>query len=82
MQARTKRVLSVVRRSHGLPGFELFAEGDLILSIGGKPVSRVRDLYGVTPQGELIQIDHRSGRAQVVSRVRATFYGACAMLRI
>ena len=41
-----------------------------------------RDLYGVTPQGELLQIDYRSGRAVVVLRVRATFYGACAMLRI
>ena len=41
-----------------------------------------RDLYGVTPQGELIQIDYRSGRAIVVTKVKATFYGACAMLRI
>ncbi len=41
-----------------------------------------RDLYGVTPQGELIQIDYRSGRAIVVTRVKATFYGSCAMLRI
>ena len=41
-----------------------------------------RDLHGVTPTGELIRIDHRSARATVVTKVRARFYGACAMLRI
>ncbi len=48
---RTKRVLSVVRRTQGLPGEALFAEGDLLLSIDGEPVSRVRDLYGVSRGG-------------------------------
>lgn len=48
---RTQRVLSVVRRAVGLPGFELFREGDLILSIDGDPVSRIRDLYRVTKGG-------------------------------
>ena len=41
-----------------------------------------RDLYGVTPQGELIQINLDNATAIVVTKVRATFYGSCAMLRI
>lgn len=41
-----------------------------------------RDLYGVTPRGELIRIDDTTGRAVVVTKVRARFYGSCAMLRI
>ncbi len=41
-----------------------------------------RDLYGVTSTGEVIEINFRTGGARVVTRVRATFYGACAMLRV
>jgi hypothetical protein len=40
------------------------------------------DLYGVTSTGEVIEINVRTGGAQVVTRVRVSFYGACAMLRV
>jgi len=46
-----RRVLSVMRRSVGLPGAELFREGDLILSIDGDPVTRARDLERMTYGG-------------------------------
>ncbi len=40
----SRRVLSVLRRSRGTPGDALFREGDLILSIDGRPVTRMRHL--------------------------------------
>ena len=86
---RTKRVLSVVRRSHGLPGFELFAEGDLILSIGGKPVSRVRDLYGVTRggrveiavlrEGEVVTLDVEPALLSGEGTTRAVLWGGALL---
>ncbi len=39
-----RRVLSVLRRSVGTPGEELFREGDLILAIDDKPVTRMRHM--------------------------------------
>jgi S1-C subfamily serine protease len=39
-----RRVLSVLRRSRGTPGDALFREGDLILAIDGRPVTRMRHL--------------------------------------
>ncbi|MBK7947241.1 MAG: trypsin-like peptidase domain-containing protein [Deltaproteobacteria bacterium] len=42
--ARSRRVFSVLRRSRGTPGDALFREGDLILAIDGKPVTRMRHL--------------------------------------
>ena len=39
-----RRVLSVLRRSVGTPGEELFREGDLILAIDANPVTRMRHL--------------------------------------
>ena len=41
-----------------------------------------RTLYGVTPEGEVLRIDHRTARARPVMRVSARFYGACALLRV
>jgi S1-C subfamily serine protease len=46
-----RRVLSVLRRTVGLPGEVHFREGDLILSIDGDPVTRARDLARVTHGG-------------------------------
>ncbi len=46
-----RRVLSVVRRALGMPGFDSFREGDLILSINGDPVTRHRDLWAVSLGG-------------------------------
>lgn len=40
----SRRVLSVLRRSRGTPGDGLFREGDLILAIDGRPVTRMRHL--------------------------------------
>lgn len=40
----SRRILSVLRRSRGTPGDVLFREGDLILSIDGRPVTRMRHL--------------------------------------
>jgi S1-C subfamily serine protease len=49
-----RRVLSVLRRSVGMPGEILFREGDLILSIDGDPVTRSRDLRRATHQGRFV----------------------------
>lgn len=46
-----QRVLSVLRRTAGLPGERLFREGDLLLAIDGEPVSRFRDLERATYAG-------------------------------
>jgi S1-C subfamily serine protease len=51
-----RRVLSVLRRSVGLPGEVLFREGDLILAIDGDPVTRSRDLSRAT-RGGRFEID-------------------------
>jgi len=42
--ADSRRVFSVLRRSRGTPGDALFREGDLILAIDGRPVTRIRHL--------------------------------------
>jgi S1-C subfamily serine protease len=44
---RSRRVLSVLQRSVGTPGDALFREGDLILAIDGKPVTRMRHMARV-----------------------------------
>ena len=49
-----RRVLSVLRRSVGMPGEILFREGDLILSIDGDPVTRMRDLRRATHEGRFV----------------------------
>ncbi len=49
-----RRVLSIVRRSVGMPGEILFREGDLILSIDGDPVTRARDLRRATHKGRFV----------------------------
>ncbi len=49
-----RRVLSVLRRSVGMPGEIVFREGDLILSIDGDPVTRVRDLRRTTYPGRFV----------------------------
>jgi S1-C subfamily serine protease len=52
-----RRILSVLRRSVGMPGEALFREGDLILSIDGDPVTRARSLRRATYAGRFeIQI--------------------------
>ncbi len=48
---RGRRVLSVLRRTVGLPGHRLFREGDLLLSLDGEPVSRDRDLRPLSRGG-------------------------------
>ncbi len=40
----SRRVFSVLRRTRGTPGDLLFREGDLILAIDGRPVTRMRHL--------------------------------------
>lgn len=64
---QTKRVLSVVRRSEGLPGATLFAEGDLILALDGDPVSRVRDLHRLTYGGRFTLDVLRGGEVVAVA---------------
>ena len=49
-----RRVLSVLRRSVGMPGEILFREGDLILSIDGDPVTRARELRRATHEGRFV----------------------------
>jgi S1-C subfamily serine protease len=46
-----RRVLSVRRRAVGMPGDRLFREGDLILSLDGRPVTRHRDLRPISLGG-------------------------------
>ncbi|MEZ4330161.1 MAG: trypsin-like peptidase domain-containing protein [Myxococcota bacterium] len=53
---RSRRVLSVLRRSVGTPGDALFREGDLILSIDGKPVTRMRHLARVD-RGRTVRVE-------------------------
>jgi S1-C subfamily serine protease len=48
-----RRILSVLRRSVGMPGEALFREGDLILSIEGDPVTSERSLRRATYAGRL-----------------------------
>jgi S1-C subfamily serine protease len=48
-----RRILSVLRRSVGMPGEVLFREGDLILSIDGDPVTSERSLRRATYAGRL-----------------------------
>jgi S1-C subfamily serine protease len=48
---KTKRVMSVVRRTKDMPGEDLFREGDLVLALDGEPVSRIRDLVRLTRGG-------------------------------
>jgi S1-C subfamily serine protease len=49
-----RRILSVLRRTVGTPGEILFREGDLILSIDGDPVTRVRNLGRMTHAGRFV----------------------------
>lgn len=46
-----RRVLSVLRRTAGMPGETAFREGDLILSLDGESVTRYRDLRPATSAG-------------------------------
>ena len=41
-----------------------------------------RTLWGLTPAGEVLEIERKTATATPRYRVRATFWGACAMLRI
>lgn len=72
----TKRVLSVVRRSVGVPAAEPFLEGDLLLSIGGEPVTRYRDLQRVTRGGRFSIEILREGEEQVLEVEPAPMSGA------
>jgi len=47
-----RRVLSVLRRTVGMPGDRLFREGDLILSLDHEPVTRHRDLRPLSRPGQ------------------------------
>jgi S1-C subfamily serine protease len=63
---KTQRVLSVVRRSLGMPGEALFREGDLILALDGDPVSRIRDLHRVSRGGRFEVEILRDGELQTI----------------
>lgn len=63
---KTKRVLSVVRRTIGTPGETLFREGDLILALDGDPVSRSRDLRRVSYGGQFKIEILRDGREETI----------------
>ena len=41
-----------------------------------------RSLFALTPQGEVLEVDWRTALVKPVYRVKATYYGACPMLRI
>lgn len=86
---KTRRVLSVVRRAHGLPGETLFAEGDLILALDGDPVSRVRDLYRTTyggrvtvdvlRGGEVLQVEVEPALMSGAGTTRAVLWGGALL---
>jgi len=61
-----RRVLSVVRRSAGMPGERHFEEGDLILEIDGDPVTRSRDLERASYGGRFSIEILREGEEQVL----------------
>ncbi|MEZ4355946.1 MAG: trypsin-like peptidase domain-containing protein [Myxococcota bacterium] len=61
-----RRVLSVLRRSIGLPGERLFREGDLILSLDGRPVTRGRDLRALSFGGHFAVEILRDGEAMTL----------------
>ncbi|MFK7897976.1 MAG: trypsin-like peptidase domain-containing protein [Myxococcota bacterium] len=61
-----RRVLSVLRRTVGMPGEQLFREGDLILSIDGDPVTRPLDLQRVTFGGRFVVEVLRDGEARKI----------------
>lgn len=52
----SRRVLSVLRRMVGTPGDALFREGDLLLAIDGRPVTRMRHL-GRLDRGRKVAIE-------------------------
>ena len=64
-----RRVLSVLRRSVGLPGERLFREGDLILSLDGEPVTRSRDLRAVSFGGPFMVEILRGGEEMMLEVV-------------
>lgn len=61
-----RRVLSVLRRTVGMPGESLFREGDLILSIDGDPVTRPLDLQRVSLGGRFIVEVLRDGEERKI----------------
>lgn len=61
-----RRVQSVVRRTFGLPGHSTFREGDLILSLDGRPVTRERDLRSLSKAGRYALEILRDGREMTV----------------
>ncbi|MHA7839077.1 MAG: trypsin-like peptidase domain-containing protein [bacterium] len=61
-----RRVLSVRRRSVGLPGEALFRPGDLILSLDGEPVTRYRDLRRISRGGRFVIEILRDGEERSV----------------
>jgi len=50
----SRRILSVLRRSVGTPGDALFREGDLILAIDGRPVTRMRHMSRLDRGGRAV----------------------------
>ncbi len=49
-----RRVLSVLRRTVGMPGERLFRAGDLLLAIDGEPMTRPQDLGRVSRGGHFV----------------------------
>jgi len=72
---QTKRVLSVVRRSVGMPGEVDFREGDLILALDGKPVSRSRDLQEISRGGRFSITILRDGAEETIEVTPALMSG-------
>jgi S1-C subfamily serine protease len=72
---KNRRVLSVVRRTVGMPGEALFREGDLILSIDGAPVSRSRELERATYGGRFSIEILRDGEERTVEAEPAAMLG-------
>ncbi len=70
-----RRVLSVVRRTVGLPGESLFREGDLLLSIDGRPATRSVELDRLTRAGPVEVEILRAGVEAVVEARPAPMSG-------
>ncbi|MFO0687129.1 MAG: trypsin-like peptidase domain-containing protein [Myxococcota bacterium] len=73
--ARSRRVFSVLRRSRGTPGDALFREGDLILSIDGKPVTRMRHLSRLDRGREAVVEVLRDGVVEILEVTPAPMSG-------
>jgi S1-C subfamily serine protease len=70
-----RRVLAIVRRTYGLPGHALFREGDLVLSLDGKPVTRESDLRKLSKAGRYSIVVLRDGQERTIEASPAPVSG-------